>query len=351
MHMANELLTPGVAAGFGAASAAGIAYSSWRVRRELDDSKVPLMGVMGAFVFAAQMVNFQILPGSSGHLGGGVLLAILLGPSAATLVMAAILIVQCLVFNDGGLLALGANIFNMGIVPCYLGYGIYRLLTGRASGKKALARGRLYFACFTATFLGMLAGAAMVPVQVAVSGVSAVPFPKFFAVMLGVHLIIAAVEGVVTFAVIAFLQKMRPALVLGDSGLSGRMSPRAVAATMGVVALVVGGFFSLVASGLPDGLEYVLGNQPPTAETQPALGKPVIDESKLSPSVQAATDLQDRIAPLPDYSKRPATPGDEPAAWWTSLSGVLGSAIVLVLMFALAAILRRHDKTPQAEQN
>jgi len=120
MHMANELLTPGVAAGFGAASAAGIAYSSWRVRRELDDSKVPLMGVMGAFVFAAQMVNFQILPGSSGHLGGGVLLAILLGPSAATLVMAAILIVQCLVFNDGGLLALGANIFNMGIVPCYL---------------------------------------------------------------------------------------------------------------------------------------------------------------------------------------------------------------------------------------
>jgi len=344
MHMANELLTPEVATGFIAASAAGIGYSSWKVRRTLDDSKVPMMGVMGAFVFAAQMINFQILPGSSGHLGGGVLLAILLGPSAATLAMASILIVQCLVFNDGGLLALGANIFNMGIVPCYLGYWIYRLLLGGGGKAEPVSPGRLYFACFTATFLGMLAGAAMVPIQVAVSGVSAVPFQKFFTVMIGVHIIIAAIEGVVTFAVILFIRRMRPALVPGGTHMEGKMSVRAVAATMLVVAMVVGGFLSLVASGLPDGLEYVLAGRQHPQQAGPALDKPVLDEEKIPPVVEAATGLQERLAPLPDYSARATegAGGAEPAVWWTSLSGVLGSFIVLVLMSAVAMVLRRR---------
>jgi cobalt/nickel transport system permease protein len=338
MHMANELLTPGVAAGFGAASAAAVGYSSWKVRRNLDDSKIPLMGVMGAFVFAAQMVNFQILPGSSGHLGGGLLLAILLGPWAATLVMTAILIVQCLVFNDGGLLALGANIFNMGIVPCWLGYGIYRALIGRRGGERPVSPGRLYVSCFTATFLGMLVGAAMVPVQVALSGVSAVPFPKFFAVMMGVHLLIAAVEGVVTFAVIFFIHKMRPALVLDGAPVEGKMSGRAVAATFLVVAMVVAGFFSLLASGLPDGLEYVLGDH----EQELVLDRPVIDEAKVAPVAEAARGFQEKLAPLPDYSK-PAANGAEPAAWWTSLSGILGSAIVLAMMAGVAWALKRKE--------
>ncbi|MEW6360459.1 MAG: energy-coupling factor ABC transporter permease [Planctomycetota bacterium] len=329
MHMANELLTPGVAAGFVGLSAAGVGYSSWRMRRSMDESKIPLMGVMGAFVFAAQMVNFQILPGSSGHLGGGALLAILLGPAAATLVMSAILIVQCLVFNDGGLLALGTNIFNLGILPCYLGYGIYRLILGR---DRDISSGRLYLACFVATFLGMLSGAAMVPIQVALSGVSAVPFGKFFAVMIGVHIIIAAVEGAVTFAVVLFVHRMRPSLVLEGAQVEGIMSRRAVAGTILLVALVTAAFLSLVASGLPDGLEYVLGK------------RMVVDESRVSKSAIAVTEFQDRTAPAPGYSRRVAE-GEEAGPGWTSLSGIVGSMIVLVILYGAAVLLRQRRKT------
>ncbi|NOZ21084.1 MAG: cobalamin biosynthesis protein CbiM [Planctomycetes bacterium] len=332
--MANELLTPGVAAGFIGVSAAGIGYSSWRMRKTMDESKIPLMGVMGAFVFAAQMVNFQILPGSSGHLGGGVLLAILLGPAAATLVMSAILIVQCLVFNDGGLLALGANIFNMGVLPCYLGYGIYRLILGR---EKQIASGRLYLACFVATFLGMLSGAAMVPIEVALSGVSAVPFGKFFAVMVGVHILIATVEGAVTFAVVLFIHKMRPSLVLEGAEVEGMMSRKAVMVTVLLVALVTGAFLSLIACGLPDGLEYVTS------------GKTVVNESNISKSVTAVTRFQDRVSPFPGYSKR-APEGHEAGAWWTSLSGILGSLIVLAILYAVAMLLRQRKKATPAEQ-
>ena len=170
MHMQNELLTPATAVGLFVLAGAGLGFASWQVRLRFDSAKVPLMGVMGAFVFAAQMINFPILPGTSGHLGGGVLLAILLGPHAATLVMASILIVQCLIFQDGGLLALGANIINMGIIPCYLGYGLFHLLAGARP-----RTGRLYAAVFAATLVGMVAGAAMVPFEVWMSGVLRVP--------------------------------------------------------------------------------------------------------------------------------------------------------------------------------
>ena len=346
MHMANELLTPGVAAGFIGVTAAGIGYSSWRMRKTMDESKIPLMGVMGAFVFATQMVNFQILPGSSGHLGGGVLLAILLGPAAGTLVMSAILIVQCLVFNDGGLLALGANIFNMGILPCYLGYGIYRLILGKG---EAISSGRLYLSCFVATFLGMLAGAVMVPVQVALSGVSAVPFGKFFAVMVGVHIIIATVEGAVTFAVVLFIHQMRPSLVLKGAQVEGMMSRGAVIVTILLVALVTGAFLSLIACGLPDGLEYVLGDQERAQENKLVLDKVVVDESKVPKSVTAVTEFQDRVSPLPDYSKR-VNEGQEAGAGWTSLSGIVGSLIVLAIMYGVAMLLRQRKKAATAEQ-
>jgi cobalt/nickel transport system permease protein len=188
----------------------------------------------------------------------------------------------------------------------------------------------------------MLAGAAMVPVQVAVSGVSAVPFPKFFSVMIGVHLIIAAVEGIVTFAVILFIHKMRPALVLDGAPVEGKMSARAVAGTFLVVALVVAGFFSLLASGLPDGLEYVLGEH----EQKRVLEGPVINEAKVAPVAEAASGLQEKLAPLPDYSK-PAADGARAPAWWTSLSGIVGSAIVLALMGGVAWALRRRERARQ----
>lgn len=338
MHMANELLSPPVAVGFMGVTAAAVGYASWRLRKKMDESNIPLMGVMGAFVFAAQMVNFQILPGSSGHLGGGVLLAILLGPPAATLVMSAILIVQCLVFNDGGLLALGTNIVNLGVVPCYLGYGVYRAILGKGGDVSA---GRLYVACFVATFLGMISGAAMVPVEVALSGVSAVPFSKFFAVMVGVHLLIATVEGIVTFAVVMFIHQMRPSLVLEGAAVEGRLSRRAVIASLFVVALAVGAFLSLLACGLPDGLEYVLGDEERAKENKLVMDRVVVDESKVSSAAKSATAFQDRLALLPDYSKRVAE-GEEAGIGWTSFSGILGSLIVLGILYGVALLLRRR---------
>src|SRR5512134_4118717 len=143
MHMADALLSPAVGGTLWAASAGAIAYCSSKVRKELDDRKVPLMGVLGAFLFAAQMVNFSIPgTGSSGHIGGGLLLAILLGPHAAILTIASVLFIQALFFADGGLLALGCNIFNLGIFPAFIAYPfIYKPIAGSAPtrGKVSIA--------------------------------------------------------------------------------------------------------------------------------------------------------------------------------------------------------------------
>ena len=130
MHMANELLSVPVAAGTILLASGGIVAVARKAKQTLTNEKLPLMGVLGAFVFAAQMVNFPILTGTSGHMVGAVLLAILLGPHAAAIVMASIVIVQCLIFQDGGLLALGCNVINMGLVPAYLGYLSGQALTG-----------------------------------------------------------------------------------------------------------------------------------------------------------------------------------------------------------------------------
>src|SRR5512136_3386964 len=123
MHMADALISPAVGGTLWAATAGLIGYSSRKVKRDMDDRRIPLMGVLGAFIFASQMINFTIPgTGSSGHLGGGMILTILLGPHAAFLVMASVLTVQALFFADGGLLALGCNIFNLGFFPCYVVY-------------------------------------------------------------------------------------------------------------------------------------------------------------------------------------------------------------------------------------
>ncbi|MBU0909543.1 MAG: energy-coupling factor ABC transporter permease, partial [Proteobacteria bacterium] len=140
MHMADALLSPAVGATMWGVAAGTIAYSSMKVKKDLDERKIPLMGVLGAFIFAAQMINFTIpATGSSGHLGGGLLLAILLGPYAAFLTIASVLVVQSLFFADGGILALGCNIFNLGFFPAFIAYPfIYRKIVGREPSKARL---------------------------------------------------------------------------------------------------------------------------------------------------------------------------------------------------------------------
>jgi len=199
MHIASGFLSPPVWGTMAAVSGAALAGSAIAATRQLGDRKVPLMGVMGAFVFAAQMVNFPILAGTSGHLGGGFLLGILLGPSLGIIVMTSVLVVQALVFQDGGVEALGANIFVMGVVPSLLG-GAVRSLWRRPG-----------WIAYAATFAGgaaaVLAGATLVVLFLAWSGSlpAKVNLAEALGVMDSIHLFIGLVEGAVTVAVVRFV--------------------------------------------------------------------------------------------------------------------------------------------------
>jgi cobalt/nickel transport system permease protein len=328
MHMANELLTPAVAAAFFVASGAVLTLASRQTSRRFDPAGVPLMGVLGAFVFAAQMINFPILPGTSGHLGGGVLLAILLGPHAATLVMAAILIVQCLIFQDGGLLALGTNIFNLGVVPCYLGWTLYHLLAGHRP-----QAARLYAAVFLATLVGMVAGAALVPIEVWASGRLTVPLPEFLAVMVGLHLLVGLGEALITFLVIGYVCRVRPQLlgpVADRLRVSGRgLSWGGVTASFAVIALLLAAVVSLYASSAPDALESITAAES-TSQT------PARISEHANPTAEQVSTLQERTAPLPDYQ----VPG-WPAKMGTSISGLIGTVVTLAAVWLIGRALRR----------
>ena len=220
----------------------------------MDDHKVPLMAVMGAFVFAAQMINFSIPgTGSSGHLGGGLILAILLGPYAALLVIASVLAVQALFFADGGLLALGCNIFNLGVFPLFVAYPcIYRPIAGKHfHGKRAA------LAAVLAAIVGLQFGAFAVVLETTCSGISALPFRSFVLLMQPIHLAIGVAEGLATTALVGFLAHARPeALLTLPEPAAGRRTLRPVILGLLAAAVVLGGAISWFASTHPDGLEW-----------------------------------------------------------------------------------------------
>jgi cobalt/nickel transport system permease protein len=206
MHIPDGFLSAPVWVAAGALSAAAVAASSARLGRTMQEKQVPLMGVTAAFIFAAQMVNFPIASGTSGHLVGGVLAALLLGPWAGTLVMTAVLVVQALLFQDGGITALGANVLNMGVLPCLLGFVAYRLLRRLFSG----TRGALASAFLTAWLMVVLS-ALLASVQIALSGT--IPLRLVLPAMVGVHALIGIGEGLITAAALAFLLRVRKDLV------------------------------------------------------------------------------------------------------------------------------------------
>jgi cobalt/nickel transport system permease protein len=173
---------------------------------------VPLMGIMSAFIFAAQMINFPVLGGTSGHLFGGVLAAILLGPYAGAVVLTCVLIFQCLVFQDGGLLALGANILNMAVIGTLGGYFIFSVVNQMNSGKK----GFLIAAAIAAWFSVVLA-ASFCALELSISGIS--PLGVVLPAMAGIHALIGVGEAVVTVAVLSFILKVRPDLIYGLTGV------------------------------------------------------------------------------------------------------------------------------------
>ena len=215
MHIGPGFLTPPVWGTMAAVTGACFAGSLAVARRHLDERKVPLMGVMGAFVFAAaaQMVNFPVLTGTSGHLAGGLLLGILLGAPLGIIVMASILSVQALVFQDGGIEALGANIFTMGIVGCVLGTLVRPLWMRPRPGRLA------DILTFAAGLVGVLAGATLVIVLLWCSGSipAGVTFVQALGLMDGIHCLIGIVEGVATVAVVRFVLAVRRDAVVGPA--------------------------------------------------------------------------------------------------------------------------------------
>ena len=195
LHMADALISPTVGGVMWATSAGMAAYASRQVQKDLDERKVPLMGVLGAFIFAAQMINFAIPgTGSSGHISGGLILAILLGPYAGFLTIASVLTIQALFFADGGLLSLGCNIFNLGFYGCFIVYPlIYKQLV-----KAKLSPWRILIGSTLAAIIALQLGAVSVVLETLFSRNSELPFKTFLILMQPIHLAIGIVEGLVT---------------------------------------------------------------------------------------------------------------------------------------------------------
>jgi len=334
MHMADALLSPVVGGVFWVTSAGLIGYAAKKINQEQDMAKTPLMGVMGAFIFAAQMINFAIPgTGSSGHIGGGLLLTAVLGPWRAFITLASVLVVQCLFFADGGLLALGCNIFNLAFFPAFIAYPfIFRKIAGNGARLPLLAVGSI-----TASVAGLELGAFSVVIQTILSGNSDLPFGSFAAFMLPIHLAIGIVEGVVTWAVLSFVLRVQPSLM---SGNETRRVARPLPVLFVLSALVIGGILAYIASEDPDGLEWSISKTTGTEEI-----------SRQHTGVAAVLEkLQGRLSFLPDYGFKQQEAHQEKAdnsgmklqVFGTSVAGITGSMIVLALALGFGLLLRNR---------
>ncbi len=341
MHMADALLSPTVGGAMWAGTLGAIIYCTRKLKEKMDEKMIPLMGVLGAFIFAGQMINFTIPgTGSSGHIGGGMLLAILLGPYAAFLVIASVLMVQALFFADGGLLALGANIWNLGIYPCFIAYPlIYRTIV-----RQKMSHRKITIATILSVVIGLQLGALSVVLETKMSGITELPFSTFLLLMQPIHLAIGLIEGFVTAGIVIYVKTLRPDIVddlEGVKALSSGGSLKKVLVVMAVLAVITGGAFSWFASTHPDGLEWSI---------EKIYGKPEIPE-KENPIKENLSKLQGKTALLPDYSlpskgkeeANPSWPAVDPG---TSLSGLIGGIMVLVLIviFGIAVKYMRKYK-------
>jgi len=338
--MADALISPAVGGTMLAVSAGLIGYCSKKVKAEADERTVPLMGVMGAFIFAAQMINFTIpATGSSGHLGGGLLLAVLLGPHAAFLVISSVLVIQGLFFADGGLLALGCNIFNLGFFPAFLAYPfLYKKIV-----KDKPSSGRIITGSLLAAVVGLQLGAFSVVIETVCSGITALPLSVFTLLMQPIHLAIGMVEGLVTAAVLSFIWKANPGIL--DLAPSPVHSPLIktghVVATLLVAAAVTGGFMSWFASGNPDGLEWSI---------EKVTGKQELETAYHLQHTLAG--IQEKTALLPDYSFRTAQAlaaqagPEQDQRLGTSISGIAGGLFTLCLAALIGWGLKKRTAKP-----
>ncbi len=328
MHMSDALLSPAVAAVTGAMAVALVAVAIKQTEAESRQrslsrrrSQLPLMGVMGAFVFAAQMINFSIPgTGSSGHIVGGVLLAAILGPWAAFLTLTAVLIIQCLVFADGGFLALGCNIINMAAMTTLVAYPMFFRFIMRPHASTS----RLATASIITAIMGLFFGAVAVTIETSLSGVTALPMRQFLVYMVAIHLAVGLGEGIATAVVLAVVRRERPDMIEGFMSPDDNVQYHGVGrviAIFAMAALIVGASFSWVASSSPDGLEWSIERVSGGEEL----------ENPDTPYHKAAEQMLSQTALMPDYN--------------TSLAGILGSGAIIFSVLAIAYIFRpRHQE-------
>ena len=342
MHMADALLSPTVGATMWTGSIAAIGYSSRKLKENIDNRTIPLMGVLGAFIFAAMIINFTIPgTGSSGHLGGGMILAVILGPYAAFIVMASVLIVQALFFADGGLLALGCNIWNLGIYPCFLAYPlIYKPIAGDGTSNRRIA-----IASIVSVLIALQLGAFSVVMETLLSGKSELPFSTFVLLMQPIHLAIGLVEGFVSAGIITYVQKARPEILQSCEAsrpLDAGISVKNVLVVFAILAVITGGALSWFASTHPDGLEWSI-------EKVTGKGELAGQQQGIAPILKG---IQEKTAFLPDYNfkpgvkeskeeKTPVWPGIEAG---TSVAGIVGGTIVLGLILLIGFGIRFFKK-------
>ena len=315
MHIPDGFLDTKTVIAASALSVAGLGRALWVLRTRMSSRKVPLMGLAAAFLFVAQMINFPVVGGTSGHVLGAVLVAVLLGPSEAILVMSVVLIAQAFLFADGGVLALGVNIFNMGIAAVLGGYFFYRVVAAAVRTDYGTLVGAA-FAAWASTVLASICCAG----ELAWSGT--VGWSVGFPAMAGIHMLIGVGEALITALVLAAVYRARPALMSARDAGNPESSAKSVAGLLIYGGLITLGLILFVlpfASKWPDGLEKVAA----------AVG---FDAKAVRAPLVAS--------PLAEY--RIPHVGFLPAA--TALAGIIGAVLVFTVSFVLAKALHRKSR-------
>ena len=305
LHIPDGFLSVGIALIFWLVAIIFIGLAISKTNQSLGEKQIPLMGVMAAFIFAAQMLNFPVAGGTSGHFLGGALAAITLGPWAGILVMTAVVGVQGLLFQDGGLLAMGANIFNMGILTAVIGYGLYRIGIHQKKGTRLAVAG-------IGAWIATMAAALITGLQLWLSGTTRLEI--VIPALMGVHALIGIGEALITVGALTYIEQIRPDLLVTDKDTTTGGRGWIIA---GVIASLVAVFISPLASGNPDGLERV-------AE----------DLGFLETGLEAPFQI------LPDYT----IPFLGETAISTILAGVVGALVVLGLLILIGRNLGRQKE-------
>ncbi len=308
MHIPDGFLSTLVAVIMWAISIAAVGYALVRVNKDLKERSVPMMGVVAAAIFAGQMLNFAVAGGTSGHLMGSAIATILLGPWAAILVMTSVVSIQALIFQDGGLLALGANIFNMAVVGVAVSYFVYRTFQRITNGRKW----GIFSGGFLAAWLSIFIAALVVGMQLALSGTS--PANIAIPAMAAIHAVIGIGEGLITVGVLAFIYSTRrDLLVQGSENHTGSV----IVWVVGLVIALALAIISPLASANPDGLEWV------------AEQKGFLDSAQGS-----VYEL------IPDY----VIPGVSNEALATILAGIVGVVLVFAAAMGIGYLRKKQEK-------